>query len=109
MNINIKIPQISKQIYEKDVLNILIDQYANIGSVWTMHQLEWINNIYRAFHDHDKYLTIIYLTKKTLDFYSINFTKLSYDQFYSRDLVEIENFNIAEISTNLNIPQESAR
>jgi predicted transcriptional regulator len=109
MNIHIKIPQISKQIYEQDVLNILMDHYSNIGSVWAMHQLEWINSTYRAFHDHDKFLTIIYLTKRTLDFYSRNFTMLSYDQFYSGDLVEIENFNIAEISTNLNIPKESAR
>jgi len=109
MSINIKIPQISKQLYEQDVLNILINQYSNIGSVWTINQLEWMNGVYRTFNDHDKFLTIVYLTKKTLDFYSINFTKLSYDQFYSRDLVEIENFNIAEISTNLNIPKESAR
>jgi len=109
MNINVKIPQISKQIYKQDVLNILLDQYSNIGSVWTMHQLEWLNGIYRTFNDHDKFLTIIYLTKRTLDFYSRNFTMLNYDQFYSKDVLEIEKFNISEISTNLSIPKESAR
>jgi predicted transcriptional regulator len=109
MNINIKIPQISKQIYEQDVLNILHDQYSNIGSAWTMHQLEWMNGIYRTFNDHDKFLIIIYLTKRTLDFYSRKFTLLNYDQFYSQDILEIEKFNITEISTNLNIPKESAR
>ena len=109
MSINVKIPQISKQLYEQDVLNILIDQYSNIGSVWTMNQLEWMNGVYRTFNDHDKFLIIIYLTKRTLDFYSRNFTLLNYDQFYSQDILEIEKFNITEISTNLNIPKESAR
>ena len=109
MNINIKIPQISKQIYEQDVLNILHAQYSNIGSAWTMHQLEWMNSIYRTFNDHDKFLIIIYLTKRTLDFYSRNFTLLNYDQFYSQNILEIEKFNITEVSTNLSIPKESAR
>ena len=109
MNIRVKIPQISKQLYEQDVLNILIDQYSNIGSVWTVNQLEWMNGVYQTFNDHDKFLIIIYLTKRTLDFYSRNFTLLNYDQFYSQDILEIEKFNITEISTNLNIPKESAR
>ena len=109
MSINIKIPQISKQLYEQDVLNILIDQYSNIGSVWTMNQLEWMNGVYRTFNDHDKFLTIMYLTKKTLDFYSRNFTLLNYNQFYSNNSLEIEKFSISEITTNLNIPKESAR
>jgi len=109
MTINIKIPQISKQLYEQDILNILLDQYSNIGSIWTMNQLQWMNSIYRTFKDHDKFLITIYLTKKTLNFYSRNFILLDYDQFYSKDILEIEKFNITEISTNLNIPKESAR
>ena len=63
MNINIKIPQISKQINEQNVLNILHDQYSNIGSAWTMHQLEWMNGIYRTFNDHDKFLSIFFNNK----------------------------------------------
>ena len=59
-----------------------------------MNQLEWMNGVYRTFNDHDKFLIIIYLTKKTLDFYSRNFTLLNYDQFYSQDILEIEKFNI---------------
>jgi len=109
MSKNIKIPEISKQIYKQDVLNILFDQYSIIGSVWTMHQLEWMNGIYRTFNDHEKFLIIIYLTKRTLDFYSRNFIMLNYNQFYSKDILEIEKFNIAEISTNLDIPKETAR
>ena len=68
-----------------------------------------MNGIYRTFNDHDKFLIIIYLTKRTLDFYSRNFTLLNYDQFYSQNILEIEKFNITEVSTNLSIPKESAR
>ena len=50
-----------------------------------------------------------YLIKKTLDFYSRNFTKLTYDDFYSKDTLEIEKFNVIDIARDLNIPKESAR
>jgi hypothetical protein len=103
------IPKISDQIYKTDTLNVLENTYSLVGPHWMSHQIEWMNGIYSAFKDHEKFLIIIYLTKKTLDFYSRNFTKLNYDQFYERDTLEIEKFNIIEISTNLNIPKETAR
>jgi DNA-binding Lrp family transcriptional regulator len=109
MHPNIKIPQISKQIYNHQALNVLESNYSAIGPQWTVHQMEWTNSIYSAFKDHDKYMIVIYLVKKTLDFYSRNFVKLTYDQFYSKDKIEIEEFNITELSKNLNIPKESAR
>lgn len=105
----ITIPQISEQIYKNDILNVLEKTYSVIGPHWVSCQVDWMNGIYSAFKDHEKFLIIIYLTKKTLDFYSRNLTKLSYEQFYSKDTIEIEKFNIAEISANLNIPKESAR
>ena len=107
--LNIKIPQISKQIYNHQILNVLENNYSSIGPQWTAHQMEWANSIYSSFKDHEKYMIVIYLIKKTLDFYSSNFVKLTYDQFYSKDKVEIEQFNIIEISKTLNIPKESAR
>ena len=106
---NISIPEISKQLYKDDILKLIEENYSEIGPIWMNNQVEWMNGIYSAFKDHDKFLIIIYLTKKTLDFYSKNFIKLNYDQFYSKDTVEIEKFNIIEISNNLNIAKESAR
>ena len=103
------IPLISKQIYKEDVLSVLESKYSVIGTIWTNYQLEWVNGVYKPFKNHDKFLIVIYLIKKTLDFYSRNFTKLTYEKFYSKNTVEIEKFNISEISTNLNIPKESAR
>ena len=103
------IPEISKQIYKEDVLNVISDEYSLIGPIWTNHQLEWINGIYQSFNDHDKFLIIIYLINKTLNFYSRNFTKVSYENFYEKNTIEIERFNIKEIALNLKLPKESAR
>ena len=106
---NVKIPEISEQLYKEDILDVMENKYSILGSVWVSHQMEWCNGVYSSFKDHDKFLIIIFLVKKTLDFYSRNFVKLSYKEFYSRDTVEIEKFNIAEIAEALNIPKESAR
>ena len=105
----ITIPDISKQIYSKNTLNVLENQFSTLGPIWAIHQMEWINGIYASFKDHDKFLIIIFLIKKTLDFYSRNFIKLSFDEFYSKDTIEIEEFSIKEISKVLRIPKESTR
>ena len=77
--------------------------------MWVSNQMEWNNGIYASFKDHDKFMILIFLIKKTLDFYSRNSIKLTYDEFYKKNTFEIERFNITEISTALNIPKESAR
>jgi len=106
---NIKIPDISKKINKKDLLNALNSHYSALGPIWVTQQMDWMCGIYTSFKNHDKYLIVIYLLKKTLDFYSINFVLLSYDEFYKKDTVEIGNFTISEIAQELNIPKESAR
>jgi len=103
------IPDINKQIYKEDVLSVLESKYSVMGPMWVNYQMEWMNGVYASFKDHDKFLIIIFLIKKTLDFYSRNFTKLTYEEFYSRDTVEIEKFTLSEISQTLNIPKESTR
>ena len=105
----VKIPEISNQIYKEDIFSVMEGKYSTLGSIWVNHQMEWCNGVYSSFKDHDKFLIVIFLVKKTLDFYSRNFIKLSYDEFYSKDTVEIEKFSIAEISQALNIPKESTR
>ena len=103
------IPDISMQIYDDEILNVLEKKYSIVGPLWVSQQMEWMNGIYMSFKDHDKFLILIFLIKKTLDFYSRNFIKLTYQEFYSRDTVEIEKFSIAEISLALDIPKESTR
>ena len=106
---NVKIPDISKQIYKEDIFGVMENRYSTVGSVWVSHQMSWLNGIYASYKDHNKFLIVILLIKKTLDFYSRNFTKLSYEEFYSKDTVEIEKFTVAEISKLLNIPKETTR
>jgi DNA-binding Lrp family transcriptional regulator len=104
-----KIPKIFEQINKEDIYNVLDKKYSILGSMWVSHQIEWFNGNYACFKDHDKFLIIIYLTKKTLDFYLSNFIKLTYWEFFSNENIEIEEFNISEISNELYIPKESAR
>jgi len=104
-----KIPDISNQIYKKDTLSTLENKYSTMGPMWVTHQMEWLSGVYASFKDHDKFLIIIFLTKKTLDFYSRNFIKLTYDEFYSKATIEIEKYTIIEISKALHIPKESTR
>ena len=105
----IKIPDISKQILNKDMLNVFINKYSEIGPQWTIAQMEWFNNNYRTFKDHDKFVILIHLIKKTLDFYTRNFIKLDYDNYFARPSIELEKFNVIDISNDLNIPKESTR
>ena len=103
------IPEISRQIYKEDTLDVLDKKYSTLGPMWVNLQMEWCNGTYTSFKDHDKFLILIFLVKKTLDFYSRNFIKLNYDEFYLKDIVEIEKFSISEISQALKIPKESTR
>ena len=103
------IPDISKQVYKEETLSVIESKYSILGPMWVTHQMEWCNGIYASFKDHDKFLIIIFLIKKTLDFYSKGFIKLSYEEFYAKSAVEINSFSIAELSHELNIPKESTR
>ena len=49
------------------------------------------------------------MVKRTLDFYSRNFVKISFDDFFAKDQLEIEKFSIIEISKDLKMPKETAR
>ena len=105
----VQIPDISNQVYKEEIQDLLESEYSTLGPVWVNYQMQWMNGVYTAFKNHDKFLIVIYLLKKTLDFYSRSFIKLSYEEFYLMDTVAIDKFSIAEISYELNIPKESAR
>ena len=51
----------------------------------------------------------MHLMTKTFEYYSKNFVKLNYDEFFSQYEVEVETLNIMEISKKLNIPKETTR
>jgi hypothetical protein len=103
------LPKISKQILSKDVHYILTKNFTSIQPIWIPIQMRWMNNLYRTFHDYEKFMIIIYLMVKTFDYYSKNFVKLDYDDFFSQNEIEVETLNVMEISNALNIPKETTR
>ena len=105
----ITLPDVSKQIYPDSILNLLDEKYSEIAPLWSTIQLEWINSLYKTFNDHEKFLILLYLIHKTFNFYSKNFVTLTYDQYFDERMIEIEKFNVMEVSKNLIIPKETAR
>ena len=105
----INLPKISKRILSKDIHYILGKNFTSIQPIWVPIQMRWMNNAYRTFHDYEKFMIIMYLMHKTFDYYSRVFVKLNYDEFFSQNEVEVETFNIIEISNALNIPKETTR
>ena len=103
------LPEISKKVDSEDLLNIFEERYSEISPVWMPMQVEWINSVYRTFYDYDKFMIIMLLLGKTFDFYSKNFVKLDYEQYFNQNQIEIEKINIMKISDSLNIPKETAR
>ena len=105
----ITLPKISKQILSKDIHYVLSKNFTSIQPLWVPIQMRWMNNLYRTFHDYEKFMIIIYLMVKTFDYYSKNFVKLNYDEFFSQNEIEVETLNVMEISNALNIPKETTR
>jgi len=100
---------ISDQIRKEILLVIFEKKYQEVSPLWSNHQLEWINSVYSAFKDHDKYMIVLFLIKKTFDIYSKNFVKESYDRYFEKNSIEVDTFNVMEVSKALNIPKETTR
>ena len=105
----ITLPKLSKQILSKDIYYTLSKNFTSIQPIWVPIQMRWMNNLYRTFHDYEKFMIIIYLMVKTFDYYSKNFVKLNYEDFFSQNEIEVETLNVMEISNALNIPKETTR
>ena len=100
---------ISSQLRKEKLIKVFEKNYNAVSPLWSSHQLEWINGTYQPFKDHDKYMIVLYLIKKTFDFYSKNFVKESFTEFYEKEFIQIESLNVMEVSQALDIPKESAR
>ena len=105
----INLPEIIPQIDVKDVQQALKNNFDEVAFEWWKHQLGWINEVYRTYRDHEKFLIVIYLVKKTLEIYSIKFKKFSMDEFFANEKIQIDDFNMMELSKVLSIPKESVR
>ena len=106
---NIKQIDFSKVLNDEQVYNHMMANYDQLGKDWINHQWRWMNAVYQAFNDHYKYMIIISLVEKTLQFYDQMNIKLSYDQFYSKSYLQIDKFSIGELCEKLQLPKETVR
>ena len=99
----------SKVLNDVQVYDYMMANYDQLGKDWINHQWRWMNAVYQAFNDHYKYLIIISLVEKTLQFYDQMNIKLTYEQFYSKNFLQIDKFSIAELCEKLQLPKETVR
>jgi predicted transcriptional regulator len=99
----------SKVLNDDQVYDHMMRSYDQLGRDWIVHQWSWMNNVYRAFNDHYKYLIVISLVEKTLQFYDQMNIQFSFDQFYSKSNLQVEKFSITELCEKLQLPKETVR
>ena len=96
-------------VHEDEVNTVIVNNFNDLGKDWVAHQWVWLNGIYKSFEDHVKFLIIISLVEKTLDFYhQINITK-TYEEYYSSTYLQIDKFSITELCEKLKLPKETIR
>lgn len=106
---NLKQVDFSKVLTDDQVYDHMMRNYDQLGRDWIVHQWSWMNNVYQAFKDHYKYLIVISLVEKTLQFYDQMNIKFSFDQFYSKSNLQVEKFSITELCEKLQLPKETVR
>ena len=99
----------SKVLNDDQVYDHMMDHYDQLGKDWINHQWRWMNAVYQAFKDHYKYMIIISLVEKTLQFYDQMNIKLSYEEYYSKSFLEIDKFSISELCEKIQLPKETVR
>ncbi len=99
----------TKVLTDEQVYDHMMSNYEKLGKDWITHQWNWMNNTYAAFKDHYKYLIIISLVEKTLQFYDQMNIQYSFDQFYAKSNLQIDKFSITELCEKLQLPKETVR
>ena len=99
----------SKTLTDEQVYNTIMSNYSDLSKDWISHQWNWMNNVYGSFNDHYKYMIVISLIEKTLQFYDQMNIHYSYDEYYSKSYLEIEKFSITNLCQKLDLPKETVR
>tara|TARA_Y100000590_G_scaffold233339_1_gene262818 strand:- start:1067 stop:2056 length:990 start_codon:yes stop_codon:yes gene_type:complete len=103
------LPKISHTIDQKNIHWCLKENYNSLSIDWFIIVGKWMFNSYSVFKDHEKYLILIYLVKKTFDYYAIKFVRLSWDQFFALKKIEVGKFSIIDVAKELKISKETTR
>ena len=99
----------SKTLTDDQVYESIMSHYSTLSKNWISHQWNWMNNVYASFNDHYKYMIIISLAEKTLQFYDQMNIQYSYEEYYSKSYLQIEKFSITELCEKLDLPKETVR
>ncbi len=106
---NIQEIDFSKTLSDDQVYETIMANYSDLSKDWIFHQWNWMNNVYAPFNDHYKYMIVISLIEKTLQFYDQMNIQYSYDEYYSKSYLQIEKFSITELCEKLDLPKETVR
>ena len=106
---NINQIDFSKTLSDDEVYEAIMNNYSELSKEWISHQWNWMNGVYWAFNDHYKYMIVISLVEKTLQFYDQMNIQYSYDEYYSKTSLQIEKFSIGELCEKLDLPKETVR
>jgi len=93
----------------KEIAQVLSANTLILMKHWIKFQQEWINNIYKPFKDHDKYIVLMYLISKSWDDDLDLFKFYSIDEYYSKKEIRLPNISLLELSESLKIPKETIR
>ncbi|MDC3071564.1 DeoR family transcriptional regulator [Candidatus Pelagibacter sp.] len=99
----------SKTLTDEQVFETIMSNYSDLSKDWIFHQWHWMNSVYTPFYDHYKYMIIISLVEKTLQFYDQMNIQYTYDEYYSKSYIRIEKFSITELCEKLDLPKETVR
>ena len=99
----------SKTLDDEQVYSSIMSNYSDLSKEWIIHQWNWMNNVYSPFKDHYKYMIVISLIEKTLQFYDQMNIQYTYDEYYSKSYQQIEKFSITELCEKLDLPKETVR
>ncbi len=99
----------SKTLSDDQVYESIMSHYSTLSKNWISHQWNWMNNVYASFNDHYKYMIVISLVEKTLQFYDQMNIQYSYEEYYSKSYLQIEKFSITELCEKLDLPKETVR
>ena len=99
----------SRTLTDDQVYETIMNNYSDFSKDWIFHQWNWMNNVYIPFKDHYKYLIVISLVEKTLQFFDQMNIQYTYDEYYSKSYLEIEKFHISQLSEKLDLPKETVR
>ena len=99
----------SKTLTDEQVYDTIMSNYSDLSKDWITHQWNWMKNVYEAFNDHYKYMIVISLIEKTLQFYDQMNIQYTFDEYYSKSYLQIEKFSINELCEKLDLPKETVR